>query len=167
MSVQHETAPAAETGARYLLAGGQFTAVSRTVRTNNPGMTADVADRIVAEALAFVAACSRPHSGGLRPSRTVDEGWHALILHTKVYAALCNRLGGFVHHVPEPPDPTRHDAGELDRTQQAIHAAGYRTDPLLWLPPTDVGIPVAASCEHSEGGGEGTCTESCSFSGPN
>lgn len=120
-------------------------------------MSDDVAARIVAEALAFVDACAKPHSRGLRPSRTVDEGWHALILHTRVYAELCGRLGRFVHHVPEPPNPGRYDAGELERTQLAIATAGYRPDPLLWLPPTDTTIPVAASCQHSDGP-EGTCT---------
>ncbi|MFE0875334.1 hypothetical protein ACFW4X_10700 [Streptomyces smyrnaeus] len=167
MSVEHAERAAAETGARHLVPDDQFAAVTRTVRTNNPGMTVEIAERIVAEALAFVAACSLPHSRGLRPSRTVDEGWHALILHTKVYEALCAQLGCFVHHVPEPPDPSRHDVGELDRTQQAIAAAGYRTDPLLWLPPTDATIPVAADCEHGPPGEEGTCTDSCSSSGPN
>ncbi|RCG19801.1 hypothetical protein DTL70_24140 [Streptomyces diacarni] len=74
-------------------------------------MSQVVAERIVAEALAFVAACTQPTSRGLRPSRTVDEGWHALILHTRGYEGLCGRLGRFIHHVPEPPRPGRHHPG--------------------------------------------------------
>ncbi|MGI5349817.1 hypothetical protein ACQEU8_16735 [Streptomyces sp. CA-250714] len=167
MPVQHDTAAPAETGARHLLPAGQFAAAARTIRTNNPGMSEDIAERITAEALAFVATAAQPHDGGLRPARTVDEGWHALILHTRIYAALCDHLGGFVHHIPEPPDPSRHDASELDRTQQAITAAGYRTDPLLWLPPRDRTIPVAADCEHGPGSPEGSCSDSCSNTGPN
>lgn len=133
---------------RDLLTASAFEAVAATVQSNNPGMDVDVAERITAEALKFVAAAAVERGRGLRPSRTVDEGWHALILHTKVYAKLCARLGRFVHHVPERRDPTRHDAGALDRTQAAITAVGYRPDMTLWLGPT-VGVPVAADCEHS------------------
>ncbi|GAA3664659.1 hypothetical protein GCM10022420_049820 [Streptomyces iranensis] len=37
----------------------------------------------------------------------------------------------------------------------------------LWPAPTDRSIPVAAGCEHSEPGGEGTCAGDCSNTGPN
>ncbi|MEU4890978.1 hypothetical protein AB0B12_04725 [Streptomyces sp. NPDC044780] len=40
-------------------------------------------------------------------------------------------------------------------------------DDALWLAPTDQTIPVAADCEHSEPGGENTCTGDCSNTGPN
>ncbi|RAJ66623.1 hypothetical protein K378_02795 [Streptomyces sp. Amel2xB2] len=45
---------------------------------------------------------------------------------------------------------SRRNSGDLDRAQAAITAAGYVTDPLLWLPPKDSTVPVAAECEHSE-----------------
>ncbi|MGP3976476.1 hypothetical protein ACTWQF_21195 [Streptomyces sp. 8N114] len=48
---------------------------------------------------------------------------------------------------PRAPDgrssATFDDAGELDRTQQAITTAGYRTDPHVCLPPPSTTIPVA------------------------
>lgn len=38
----------------------------------------------------------------IRPTKTIDEGWHAFVLHTKDYAAFCTRfLGGFIHHQPD------------------------------------------------------------------
>ncbi|AEW93899.1 MULTISPECIES: glycine-rich domain-containing protein [Streptomycetaceae] len=154
-------------GVRELLPATDRAGVIATVLRANPGMDHGTAERIVDEAIKFVVAATTSPGRGLRPSRIVDEGWHALILHTRVYAALCGRLGGFVHHVPEPPNAARHDPGALARTQDAIRAAGYQPDPALWLPPSDTSIPVAASCEHSPPGPEGTCTESCAPSGPN
>lgn len=136
-----------------LLTGAEFDAVTRTVLRANPMMEAGLARRIVAEALKFVvAAATRPFSGsGLAPSRVVDEGWHALILHTQTYARLCQSLGGrFVHHVPQPPDPTR-APGILDRTTVAIEAAGFAVDRNLWISAADRTIVVAASCQHSGG----------------
>ncbi|MGY3682979.1 hypothetical protein [Streptomyces sp. TE33382] len=91
---------------------------------------------------------------GLAPSRIVDEGWHALLLHTATYAELCDELGGiFVHHFPGY-DPTNHDPQILDRTRQAITDLGYVADPELWGPPSDETlVSVAAKCQHS-----GDCT---------
>ncbi|QHF93157.1 hypothetical protein DEH18_03760 [Streptomyces sp. NHF165] len=86
--------------------------------------------------MAFVAACARPHHHALRPSKLVDKGWHALIVHTTIHAQLCARLGEFVHHVPDTESHgtgRRPGAGDMDRTQRAITAAGYTPDPLLWL----------------------------------
>ncbi|MER8153816.1 hypothetical protein [Streptomyces sp. NPDC094472] len=83
-----------------------------------------MAERIVDEAVKFTATCAAFPDARLRPSRVVDEGWHALILHTRVYSELCEGLGHFVHHMPEPPNPFRHDAGELTRTQEMIARRG-------------------------------------------
>ncbi|MFI9645983.1 hypothetical protein ACIHAA_06750 [Streptomyces sp. NPDC052040] len=60
----------------------------------------------------------------MAPSRIVDEGWHALILHTAMYAELCERLGSFVHHYPGY-DPTHYDPPVLDRTREKITALGW------------------------------------------
>jgi hypothetical protein len=152
--------------ARDLIDEAELAAVRATIQTNNPGMSKSVADRIVVEALAFVATCANSTARGLRPSRIVDEGWHALILHTRVYAGLCGGLGRTVHHVPEAPDTTRYAPGALDATQDVMRAAGYEPDPMLWLPPTDDTIPVAASCQHGPGEPEGTCTGDPDGDGP-
>lgn len=152
--------------ARALITEEEFAGVVATVLDNNRGMEQATAERVTTEALKFVATCVRFPSLRLRPSRIVDEGWHALILHTRLYASLCQSRGGFVHHVPERPDPSRHSPKELERTQAAIVEAGYEVDLTLWLAPTDTSIPVAADCEHSEGG-EGGCSGTCFDGGPN
>ncbi|MFF3755172.1 hypothetical protein ACFYYH_32815 [Streptomyces sp. NPDC002018] len=135
--------------ARSLLTADEFTAVAMTVQQNNLGMSTAVAEAITAEALKFEAACAAHPTARLKPSRVVDEGWHALILHTRIKARLADRLGLFVHHVPEAPDTGRHDPDALARTQAAIEAAGYEPVSAMWVGPSDTGIPVAASCEHS------------------
>jgi hypothetical protein len=151
--------------ARALITPAEFEGVTATVASNNPGMSQADAERITEEALKFVAAAAaRP--GGMKPSRTVDEGWHALILHTLVYEKLCGRLGRFVHHVPELPDPSRHDPEALDRSQARIAAAGFTVDRTLWLGPVD-GMPVAAGCEHSINCGDSECSGNCSDTHPN
>ncbi|KJK55658.1 hypothetical protein UK12_27440 [Saccharothrix sp. ST-888] len=151
---------------RDLLTPDEFALVAGVVQRNNCEMTSETAERITSQALAYVATCATfPHLR-LRPSRTVDEGWHALILCTVVYARLCRELGLFVHHAPEPPGPERHDPGALSRTMTAMRAAGYPVEPDLWVPPTDRTIPVAADCEHSEPPPAG-CGFDCSNTGPN
>ncbi|ARX82340.1 hypothetical protein SMD44_01750 [Streptomyces alboflavus] len=151
------------TPARELISSQQFAAVAETVMGNNKGMDPGIAEQIVEEALKFVATCATRPEERLRPSRVVDEGWHALILHTATYAELCRRLGQFVHHTPERPDPSRHSSEDLHRTQITIVKAGYEVDQTLWRAPTDQRIPVSAQCEHTpkncascfDGGGNG------------
>ncbi|MFF7198253.1 glycine-rich domain-containing protein [Streptomyces sp. NPDC008079] len=145
---------------RELISAEEFTAVSQTVQRNS-GLTVEVADRITAEALKFVAAAAQFPGQGMRPSRVVDEGWHALILHTYTYHLLCQRLGVFVHHCPEAPDPTRYDKDALARTTGAVLAAGFEVDQELWRGPEDRSFQVAADCQHGPGGPEGTCNTPC------
>ncbi|MGW7460340.1 glycine-rich domain-containing protein [Streptomyces sp. NPDC054797] len=133
---------------RGLLSDADFNAVMHTILDNNPGMDPFLASRILVDALAFLATAART-VGGLAPSRVVDEGWHALILHTGLYQNLCARLGGFVHHVPERPDPGRRSQSSIEQTIDAIEAAGYTVDRELWRGPTDTTVTVAANCQHS------------------
>ncbi|MCY0930771.1 hypothetical protein OTB20_32200 [Streptomyces sp. H27-H1] len=134
---------------RALLSDAEFNGVMHTVLDNNPGMEASLSARIVVDALAFLATAAGTQRG-LVPSRVVDEGWHALVLHTALYQALCARLGGFIHHVPERPDPGNRDHGSVERTVAAIEAAGYTVDADLWRGPEDSLVTVAASCQHSQ-----------------
>jgi hypothetical protein len=124
-------------------------AVTATVLDNNPGMNGDTAGRIVDQALAFVATAARNPLAPIAPSRVVDEGWHALILHTSLYTRLCDRLGRFVDHYPERPDPSRHSDGVMARTTALIEAEGFTVDLELWTHPTDTSVPVAAMCQHA------------------
>ena len=163
-ALEHTRAPMSS--ARDLISPEAFRAVAQTVQQANSGMSANIAVAIVDEALKFVAACASSPTVPLRPSRVVDEGWHALILHTQIYTGLSRRLRTVVHHVPEAPDPARHDPDALARTQRAIRDAGYYPNAELWRAPTDSTIPVAADCEHSEPGPEGSCTGSGNGDGP-
>jgi hypothetical protein len=133
-----------------LITDERFAGCRGTVMDANPGMSEEMAGRIVDEALKFVAACSRNPGTGLAPSRIVDEGWHVLILYTAMYAELCTTLGGpFVHHYPGY-DPTDYDPPILDRTRETIAALGWETDPELWGPPSDETlVSVAAKCQHA------------------
>ncbi|TXJ73308.1 hypothetical protein E2C11_29595 [Streptomyces lavendulae] len=136
--------------ARMLITDSEFASCRSTVMDANPNMSEELAGRIVDEALKFVTACAKNPDTGLAPSRIVDEGWHALMLHTAMYADLCNRLGGqFVHHYPGY-DPTNYDPPILDRTREKIGALGWEADPELWGPPADETlVSVAAKCQHA------------------
>lgn len=134
--------------ARALLSPDNFMAVTATVAKDNPNMGWTMAERVVVEGLKFVAVAAGG-ALGIAPSRVVDEGWHALILHTAIYNGLCERLGGFVHHYPEPPDSGRYDPGFIDRTMTAIEQAGFPVDRGLWRGPDNGIVEVSASCQHA------------------
>lgn len=140
---------------RQLLTEAQFAAVAATVRSNNPGMTSTLAERITAEALRFLAACAHDRTARIAPSPVVDEGWHALILHTELYAQLGHRLGGFVHHYPELPEDGAYDPAVITLTLDTIAAAGYTPDVDLWAGPEQQIAPVAALTWHTPPGGCG------------
>ncbi|GGT27000.1 hypothetical protein GCM10014713_20410 [Streptomyces purpureus] len=140
---------AAPQNARALLSDSAFNAVLHTVLDNNPGMDPSMASRILVEALKFVHAASLFPTVPIAPTREVDEGWHALILHTHLYATLCSRLGRTVHHYPERPDPSRHDPEVVTRTVALIEQAGYTPDAELWTGPDRALVGVAANCSHT------------------
>jgi hypothetical protein len=92
----------------------------------------DTAERVVAQSLAFLVACALRPNDHLSPSKMVDVGWHAFILHTVDYAEFCDRVAGrFIHHHPTGP-------GEADGEQQAataitvMHAVGLYVDTTIW-----------------------------------
>lgn len=131
------------------LSATELARVVVTVRDNNPRMSEETARRIVGEAVKFVAAGAQ-WDVPLAPSRVVDEGWHALILHTALYADLCNYHGQFVHHHPGY-SPANYQPRILDRARAAIRNAGFEVDEELWRGPADDAIAVAANCQHSGG----------------
>lgn len=135
--------------ARDLLDAAEFTAVTATVADANPDLRWATAERIVVDALAFVATAAMYPSVPMAPSRVVDEGWHALVLHTALYRRLCERLGRFVDHFPERPDPARQGTDILDRTTALIRETGYGVDEELWETPLAGIISVAAQCGHA------------------
>lgn len=152
------------TSARSLISEDEFAAVVATVVRDGADLNEARAERIVEEALKFVATCAVQDEGGLRPSRAVDAGWHALILHTRTYARLCDRLGRFVHHCPDTPalrtvpmDALRQRT-TLHRTQALMVGAGYEPDPALWMQMANgVGDCTTSECE----GGPTPCCSDC------
>ncbi|MEV0410778.1 hypothetical protein AB0I68_08195 [Streptomyces sp. NPDC050448] len=144
--------PTLDSTARHLLTDEGFTRVMHLVVRDNEGIDEPLATRIVDEALKFTAAAGQSAGRHLRPSKLVDMGWHALILHTAVYRELCAAVGRFVDHRPEGPETLKRDATTLDLTMDAIREAGYEPDAYLWGPLADTEIQ-AGDCMHSE------CTE--------
>jgi len=103
----------------------------------------DMAERIIDQALAFLSACATNTGAALAPSELVDIGWHVFLLHTRDYAAFCDRIAGrFLHHVPTgPDDPAAGGESARDtllRTVAAIEAAGFVIDADLWPRSTAV-----------------------------
>ncbi|MCX4780040.1 hypothetical protein [Streptomyces sp. NBC_01264] len=150
------TPTALSASAQHLLTEEGFTRVTHLVQRDNDGIDEALAARIVDEALKFVAAAATSTGRHLRPSKTVDMGWHALILHTEMYREVCGGVGRFVDHRPEGPETLRRDADTLDSTMDAIREAGYEPDAYLWGPLADTEIH-AGDCMHSEctSGGSG------------
>ncbi|MET9292616.1 hypothetical protein [Streptomyces sp. NPDC003077] len=114
-------------------------------------MDEDTAGRVVTEGVKFVVTCAQVgRQVPMAPSRVVDEGWHALLLHSQLYADLCGRFGEFVHHYPGY-DPTHYDPEILSHTREMItKVVGEPPDPDLWGPPTEgLATTVGAQCQHS------------------
>ncbi|MFI6662516.1 glycine-rich domain-containing protein [Streptomyces sp. NPDC050523] len=113
--------------------------LTRRVTTDHPEISEATARRIVGQAAAFVAASGQQPGQLLAPSRLVDHGWHAFILHTVDYADFCRRIvGRFVHHVPTDEDgQLPHAAQTRERTLTAIRTAGYTVDEELWAKAAD------------------------------
>lgn len=134
---------------RDLVDAPQFARLAARLVAEHPEV-AVLAERIVDQALAFVAASAAAPNRRLVPSPLVDAAWHLIILDTKRYADLCAKLGTFVHHVPDEPADAPDDgtgpSGAVARTLEAIEHAGYVVDHELW--------PLRARCTscHEEGG---------------
>ncbi|WP_262700473.1 MULTISPECIES: glycine-rich domain-containing protein [Streptomyces] len=106
-----------------------------------------LAERIAAQTAAFLATCANNTDQPLVPSKAIDIGWHAFILHTRDYADFCQRVAGhFIHHVPTDPAEGEHGVASAarQRTLDAIAAAGYAVDTDLW--------PEAADCSQCHAG---------------
>ncbi|MFJ9909613.1 glycine-rich domain-containing protein [Streptomyces sp. NPDC101152] len=127
----------------------------RRITADHPNIDTTTARRIVGQAAAFIAASGQQPGQSLVPSRLVDHGWHAFIVHTVDYAAFCQRVvGHFVHHVPTdedeqtPGDPQ----AERERTLTAIRTAGYTAEKDLWGDAADCN-QCHAGCHDSPKGG--------------
>lgn len=139
------TTPRAAAPPRTLIDPDLFTRLSLRVQ-EDAGADEEIAGRIVDQALGFLVACAQNPGLRLAPSRQVDAGWHAFILHTAEYAAFCDRIAGwFIHHAPELPGEggDRHAAvAAVD----AMRAAGIPVDEALWACPADCNNDKCHQC---------------------
>ncbi|NEA62582.1 hypothetical protein [Streptomyces sp. SID12488] len=95
------------------------------------GQSAERAERIADQAVAFLVAAATA-TVPMVPSDDVDLGLHALILHTKEYAALCEQYAGrFLHHNPKLGGGAR-DAEMVAASARAMKAAGFMVFDDLW-----------------------------------
>jgi hypothetical protein len=114
-----------------------FSRLARRVMADE-GLGRDIAERVVEQALAFLAACARFPGARLSPSEQVDAGWHAFILHTAEYADFCTRVAGrFIHHRPSAPGEAPPAREAIGATIAAMRAAGVTVDPGLWVPTAE------------------------------
>ena len=119
---------------RELIPPGLFDKLTRRVMADE-GHDEATAERIVGQALAFLAACARYPERRLTPSQAVDAGWHAFILHTADYADFCHRIAGrFIHHRPTEPGEAPGEQQAIGAAIAAIRSAGMPVDTGLWVP---------------------------------
>ncbi|MEV7026099.1 hypothetical protein [Kitasatospora sp. NPDC093558] len=120
-------------------------------------MEAQLAVRVVDQALAFLGACAANPGTRLSPSRLVDHGWHTFLMYTREYAGFCDRVAGrFLHHSPEDGDvPVK--GASIAATVAALAAVGFQVDAELWA--------MSAECSQGSGGdgsdtsGSGSCSQ--------
>ncbi|RPK78770.1 hypothetical protein EES45_17000 [Streptomyces sp. ADI97-07] len=107
-----------------------FESLAHFVVVHN-GQSPERAARIADQAVAFVVTAATA-TVPMVPSDDVDLGLHGLILHTKEYAALCERYAGrFLHHNPMPGGGTR-DPEKVATSARAMKAAGFMVFVDLW-----------------------------------
>ncbi|MFF3552524.1 hypothetical protein ACFYXL_03785 [Streptomyces tsukubensis] len=106
-----------------------------------------VADAVMDQAIAFVYVVGSKQAYELAPSRLVDPGWHAFMLHTQEYADWCQkRFGFFIHHAPNSKVRT---LSLMSSVTSRIRAAGFEVDERLW--------GTAAECNPPACCGDGPC----------
>ncbi|MEU9363171.1 hypothetical protein AB0D78_16190 [Streptomyces avermitilis] len=95
------------------------------------GQSPERAQRIADQAVAFLVTATTAVAP-MVPSDDVDLGLHALILHTKEYAELCEKYAGrFLHHNPMPGGGAR-DPEKVAASARAMKAAGFMVFDDLW-----------------------------------
>lgn len=120
-----------------LLAAWDLTRPRQRLGREHPALGTNQLERIVTGYRHFLFLRLRYPQERLVPHRAVDEMWHQHLLHTRDYAALCEKvLGGFFHHEPSPPDAasTARDRHDYGYTRALVrHHFGATRDPETWL----------------------------------
>jgi hypothetical protein len=109
-----------------------------------------LAERIVDQTLAFLHACAKTPETPLRPSKAVDIGWHAFVMHTGAYAEFCDRVAGrFIHHEPDEFEPPAHARTTLAPTVNTMRLLGLA----VWVSSSELAPPVVADFGSSRRSG--------------
>ncbi|MER5647094.1 hypothetical protein [Streptosporangium sp. NPDC002524] len=138
---------------RALVTPALFTRLTARIAIDHPEH-AHQADVIMEQALAFLATCAANPGAGLGPSDAVDIGWHTFLMYTREYGEFCRRAAGrFIHHAPDDVPGEPGPGGGLAATIEAMEAAGYRVDPVVW--------PTSADCSNDGGGKCNQCHAGC------
>ncbi|MEV7684435.1 hypothetical protein [Streptomyces bungoensis] len=107
--------------------------LARYILREHPEFTVEFAGRLVVAAAEFQAASAIFPHVRMAPSKLVDIGWHAWLMHTVDREALLPRIGGVVHHVPDDDGDQDPAAAEIRRnTLRALRSAGFASDEELW-----------------------------------
>ncbi len=118
-------------------------------------MERSLAERIMDQALGFLKLISVTPGRTFCPSKTVDIGWHAFLMHTRDYTAFCNEINGqYIHHEPTPVEIVVARTGGVTETVRAMKANGIFVDEVLWTKTAD----CDGSCDANGtcgGGGNG------------
>jgi hypothetical protein len=113
------------------------------------GYTEEMACKLREEFLRF-ASLTFITDGPISPSPSVDDFWHAFILHTKDYEEFCQKhFGHYLHHEPKDHRLPRDDRDPTPgiHTKALIEAAYPEYDRGIWA--------TAAICSRSH------CDKSC------
>jgi len=98
-------------------------AIARVAK-EHPDWTAERLERAEADYRIFLATAKQNPKGN-RPSKDVDEVWHAHILHTKAYVTDCAAyFGHYFHHEPDERPKTRVHAGDCQGGGDGCTACG-------------------------------------------
>ncbi|GAA0681992.1 hypothetical protein GCM10010193_39630 [Kitasatospora atroaurantiaca] len=117
---------------RSLITPVLFDRLTQRITTDHPDITQADAERILDQALAFLATCATS-TIPLGPSDIVDIGWHTFLLYTGEYADFCTKVAGrYIHHAPDDLPGAQEQGASPAATVSAIRAAGYRIESDLW-----------------------------------
>jgi hypothetical protein len=92
-----------------------------------------LAERILDQALGFLMVVSLNPGRTFCPSKMVDIGWHAFLMHTRDYIAFCNKVNGqYIHHEPTAVEIVVPQTGGVIETVRAMKANSIVVDEELW-----------------------------------
>ncbi|MFD3548297.1 glycine-rich domain-containing protein [Streptomyces sp. NPDC058655] len=150
IALEHATGTAEETA---LVPSQVRERLAKYIARHHSDIDLPFAERIVVAAAQFQDACAQNPGVPLAPSKVVDIGWHAWLMHTRDNLRLSARIGGAVHHVPTEAAASREgDAKAVrQRTLDALTRAGHTVDPEMW--PSNA---MTGDCSQCHAG----CTDS-------